>query len=74
MDIETRLRRLESLYRATLSATDAAKANYLAFADEQSSTPCAIERAKTLWRRLDARKRAIAVQLGEIEELDSTTA
>ncbi len=72
MDIEARLRKLESLYRAALSATVAAKANYFALADEPSSTPYAIEQAKTLWQRLDARKRAIAAQLGEIEELDST--
>ncbi len=70
MDIEARLRKLESLHRTALSATVAAKANY--FADEPSSTPYAIEQAKTLWQRLDARKRAIAAQLGEIEELDST--
>ncbi len=72
MDIEARLSKLESLYRVALSATVAAKANYFALADEPSSTRYAIERAKTLWQRLDARKRAIAVQLGEIEELDST--
>ncbi|MGO9450762.1 MAG: hypothetical protein ACLQDV_06895 [Candidatus Binataceae bacterium] len=72
MDIEARLRKLESLHRTALSATVAAKANYFALADEPNSTPYAIERAKTLWQRLDARKRVIAAQLGDIEELDST--
>jgi hypothetical protein len=72
VDIEARLRKLESLYRAAVGATVAAKANYFALADEPGSTLYAIERAKTLWQRLDARKCAIAVQLGEIEELDGS--
>lgn len=72
MDIEARLCKLESLHHTASSATVAAKSNYFALADEPSSTPYAIERAKMLWQRLDARLRAIAVQLGEIEELDST--
>ncbi len=61
MNIEAQLRKLESHYRTAVSATIAAKANYLAIAGEPSATPPAIERAKNLWQRLDARKRAIAV-------------
>ena len=70
MDIEGRLRKLESRYRAALSAAVAAKANYLALVGEPSAAPAAIERAKSLWRQINARKRAIAAQMGEIEELE----
>jgi hypothetical protein len=74
VDIEARLRKLESRYRVALSATVAAKANYLALASESSATPAAIERAKARWQHLDANKRAIAVQMGELEELQDTAA
>ncbi len=70
MDIEARLRNLEFRYRALLSATVAAKANYLALVGEPSATLFAIERAKSHWRQLDARKRTIAAQMGELEEFE----
>ena len=70
MDIEARLRQLESRYRSTLSAAVAAKANYLALIGEPSATPAAVERAKAAWQRIDVRKRAIAARMGEIEEMD----
>jgi hypothetical protein len=70
MDIEVRLRKLEFRYRAVLSATVAAKANYLALAGEPSAIPFAIEQAKSHWQQLDARKRTIAAQMGELEELE----
>ena len=73
MDIEARLRKLESRYRAALSAAVAAKAHYLALAGERSATPAAIERAKSLWRQIDARKRAIAAQTDEIEALENAS-
>jgi hypothetical protein len=74
VDIEVRLRRLEFRYRAVLSATVAAKANYLALAGGPSATPFAIERAKTHWQRFDSRKRTIAAQMGELEELEQDAA
>jgi hypothetical protein len=70
MDIEFRLRMLESRYRAALSAAVAAKAQYLALAGEPGVTPRTLERAKLAWQILDSRKRAIAARMGEIEELD----
>jgi hypothetical protein len=69
MDIETRLRMPESRYRAALSVTAAANAHYLALAGAPSATPNALERAKWAGQKLDARKRAIAARMGEIEEL-----
>jgi hypothetical protein len=32
-----------------------------------------VERAKSLWRQIDARKRAIAAQTGEIEALEDAS-
>jgi hypothetical protein len=74
MDIEARLRKLEFRYRALLSATVAAKANYLALAGEPSASAFAIERAKALWQQFDSRKRTIAAQMGELEELEQVAA
>ena len=70
MDIEARLRKLEFRYRTLLSATVVAKANYLALVGEPSATPVAIERAKSQWQQLDSRKRTIAAQMGELEDLE----
>jgi len=42
----------------------------LALADEPSATPAAIERAQLQCRKLDVCKRAIAVQMGDLEELE----
>lgn len=70
MDIEARLRQLEFRYRALLGTTVAAKANYLALAGEPSATAFAIDRAKFQWQRLHARKRTLAAQMGELEELE----
>jgi hypothetical protein len=69
MDIEVRLRRLESRYRAALSAAVAAKANYWALAGEPSAST-AIERAKSRWEQFESRKRSIAAQMGEFEALE----
>jgi hypothetical protein len=74
MEIEDRLRKLESRYRAASSAVVAAKASYLALAESPGAAPSAIEQAKTYWQQLDARKRMIAAQMGELETLaDSHT-
>jgi hypothetical protein len=68
MDIEARLRKLELQYRTASSATTAAKANYLALAGEPNATPMSVDRAKSFWQHLDARKRTIAAQLEDIED------
>jgi ABC-type transport system involved in cytochrome bd biosynthesis fused ATPase/permease subunit len=70
MDIETRLRKLESRYRAALSSAVAAKAHYLALAGEASATPAAVERAKAYWQQLESRKKAIAERMNEVEQLE----
>ncbi|MGO9929931.1 MAG: hypothetical protein ACLPLP_28520 [Mycobacterium sp.] len=70
MDIEVRLRKLESRYRAVLSAAAAAQADYRALAGEPSAPAFAIERAKSRWHQFDVRKRTIAAQMGELEGLE----
>ena len=72
MDVEQRLRKLESKYRATLSAAVAAKAHHLALAGEPSSTPRAIEQAKMRRDELEARKKALVAQMGELEMLEDS--
>jgi hypothetical protein len=72
MDIEARLRSLESRYRKMLSAAVAAKAHYLALLDEPGSTSAAIVSARSQWKSLEIRKREIAARMGEIEDLEQT--
>lgn len=73
MDIEIRLRRLESRYRITLSATVAAKALYLALVDEPRATPAAVERALRRWQQLDSQRRALAARMAEVEALEAAS-
>lgn len=70
MDIEGRLRQLECHYRATLSASVAAKAHYLALLGEPSALPLTVERAMARWQHLDALKRGIACEMAQLELLE----
>jgi hypothetical protein len=70
MDIEDRLRALESRYRKALSASIGAKAHYLARLDEPNSTPAAIKRARVQWETIDGRRRELAGRMGEIEDAE----
>lgn len=70
MDIESRLRKLESRYRAALSASVAAKSHYLALAGESNATPTAIRRAHDRWQQLESRKKVIVERMGDVERLE----
>jgi hypothetical protein len=70
VDIEDRLKRLQSLFSYALSGAVAAKARYLALRGDLSSTPAAIARAKMAWQQLEARKTAIISRMVALEELD----
>jgi hypothetical protein len=70
VDIEDRLKRLQSLFTHALSGAVAAKARYLALRGDLSSTPVAIARAKMAWQQLEARKTAIISRMVALEELD----
>jgi hypothetical protein len=70
MDIEARLRKLESRYRAASISADTAKAHYLALSTEPSATRADVEAANARWQQLDSRKRTVAVRMGELEALE----
>jgi 7-keto-8-aminopelargonate synthetase-like enzyme len=70
MNIEGRLRQLESDYRAALSAAVVAKADYLALAGDPSALPAAVRRTKARWQQLDSRKQTIVAEMSELEELE----
>lgn len=60
--------KLESRYRTASISADTAKAHYLALSTEPSATCTDVDGAKARCQQLDARKRTIAVQLGELED------
>jgi hypothetical protein len=70
VDIEYRLKRLQSLFSYALSGAVAAKARYLAQRGDRSSTPAATARAKMTWQQLEARKTAIIARMVALEELE----
>lgn len=75
VDIEDRLKRLQSLFTYALSGAVAAKTRYLALRGDLSATPAAVARAKMAWQQLEARKTAIIsrmVALEELEQLEAT--
>jgi hypothetical protein len=74
MDIEDRLKKLQSSFSYALSGAVAAKAHYLALMGEGSSTPAAVARAKMAWQQLEARKTAIIARMVALEELEETAA
>ncbi len=73
MDIEDRLKRLQSLFTHVLSNTVTAKARYLSLQGEPSSTPAAIARAKVLWQQLESQKTAIIARMVSLEEQEEET-
>ncbi len=70
MDIEDRLKRLQSLFTYALSGAVAAKARYLALRGDLGATPAAAARAKMAWQQLEARKTAIISRMVALEELE----
>jgi hypothetical protein len=70
VDIEDRLKRLQSLFTYALSGAVAAKARYLALRGDRSSTPAAVARAKMTWQQLEVRKTAIIARMVALEELE----
>jgi hypothetical protein len=69
MENPERLRHLESRRRDVLGMAVVAKARYLALNGELSSTPAAIERARTEWQNLEAKKVAVVYQIRRLQEL-----
>jgi hypothetical protein len=73
VDIEERLKKLQSLFTCAQSGSMTAKANYLALL--RGTRPSAVElvRAKLTWQQLEARKTAIIARMVELEELEQET-
>jgi hypothetical protein len=74
VDIEDRLKRLQSLFSYALSGAVAAKARYLALRGDLSSTPAGVARAKMTWQQFEARKTAIIARMVALEELEQIEA
>jgi hypothetical protein len=74
VDIEDRLKRLQSLFSYALSGAVAAKARYLAARADLGLTPATVARAKMTWQQLEARKTAIIARMVALEELEETGA
>ena len=74
MDMEDRLKRLQSLFTYALSGAVSAKARYMAIAGDTGSTPAAVARARLAWQQLEARKTAIIARMVELEELTEEAA
>ena len=70
MDIEERLKKLQSLFTYTLSDATTARARYLRLLRDPEAAPALIVRAKLTWRQLEARKTAIIARMVELEELE----
>ncbi len=73
MDVEDRLKRLQTLFSYALSGSVAAKSRYLAVLGDRSQTPAAVARAKMTWQHLEARKTAIIARMVALEELEEET-
>jgi hypothetical protein len=69
VDIEDRLKKLQSLFTYALSGAVAAKARYLAILGDSGSTQAGIAKAKMAWQQLESRKTAIIARMVELEEL-----
>jgi cell division protein FtsB len=74
VDIEDRLKRLQSLFSYALSGAVAAKARYLALRGDLSSTPAGVARAKMTWQQLEARKTAIIAHMVALEDVEQIEA
>jgi hypothetical protein len=73
MDVEDRLKKLQSLFTYALSNAVTAKARYLAIATEPGTTPAATALAKMHWQQLEARKTAIIARMVALEEMETET-
>ena len=70
MDIEERLKKLQSLFTYAQTGATTAKANYLALLRERQPSAAEIVRAKLAWQQLESRKTTIIARMVELEELE----
>jgi hypothetical protein len=72
MSVEARLRKLEICYRSALSGAVAAKAHYLAQADNRGATPAKIAHLQRQWKNLENQRKEIAERMAHLETLEQT--
>jgi hypothetical protein len=72
MDVEARLRKLEIRYRTALSGAVAAKARYLAQADDRGATPAKIAHLQKQWKGLENQRKEIAERMARLESWEHT--
>jgi hypothetical protein len=72
MDIESQLRKLETLYRSASTAAAAARAHHGALAEAPGVNPATLAHALGQYRRLEDRKRGIAAKIEAMEEFELT--
>jgi hypothetical protein len=70
MDIEDRLKKLQSLFSYALSGAVCAKAQYLSLKDDRSATLLSVRRAEAAWRYLERQKTDIIARMVALEELE----
>jgi hypothetical protein len=70
VDIEDKLKKLQTMFSYALSGAVAAKARYLALRGDLSATAAAIAKARMVWQQLEARKTALISRMVALEELE----
>ncbi len=70
MNIEERLKKLQSLFTYAQTGAMTARANYLTLLRQPQPNAAEIVRAKLAWRQLEARKTTIITRMVELEELE----
>jgi hypothetical protein len=73
MDAQVLLHHLERSYRRALSGAVAAKARYLALADDRATTQSARDLARGAWLKLDARKQKIGRRIWSLQFARAST-
>ncbi len=74
MDLEDRLKQLQSLYCNSASAASAAKVKYLGLLGTAYASAADIARAKFAWHQYEARKAAVIADMVELDELEAAAA
>jgi hypothetical protein len=73
MDLEDRLKQLQSLYSYTARAAGAAKIKYLGLLGSAYASAIDVSCAKSVWQQFEARKVAVIADMVELDELELAT-
>jgi hypothetical protein len=70
MDLEDRLKQLQSLYSYTARAAGAAKIKYLGLLGSAYASAADVACAKSIWQQFEARKVAVIANMVELDDLE----